>query len=238
MSTVNQAEMPLFLVFDVESCGLYGDGFAVGWTVVDLDGKECESGLFVSDWREAKAFNQKGVTEWLEANLPSMEITHQAVERLYFDFFNVLQRWLLNGRDKTHAKVSSIWADWGYPVETKFLARCRKAAYWMIEDDPSWLMPAPLQEIATLRMAAGFIGHSDPRLPEELPEHNPLNDARYSARIMLKALARLKEQSRLASDIAQAREKAIADSRTSARAAAEYFSEQVRKDLHDSGIGE
>lgn len=233
-----QAELPLFLVFDVESVGLYGDGFAVGWVVIDPDGKEHESGLFVSDWRKAKAFNQKGAIEWVETNLPPMEITHQNRESLCFDFFNVLQRWLLNGREKNHPKVCSIWADWGYPVEARFLTRCREAAYWMIEDDPSWLMPAPLQEIDTLRMAAGFIDHGDPRLPDELPEHNPLNDARYSARIMLKAMARLKEQSRLANDITQARNKAIADSRASARAASEYFNEQVRRDLWNSGAGE
>ena len=191
---------PLFLVFDVESVGLYGDGFAVGWVMIDLNGKEHESGLFVSDWRKAKAFNQKGAIEWVEANLPPMEITHQNRESLCFDFFNVLQRWLLNGRERSHPKVCSIWADWGYPVETNFLRRCRAAAYWMIEDDPSWLMPAPLHEIATICLAADINPDDFPRLPDELPQHNPMNDARHSARLLVKALAKLREQRQLATE--------------------------------------
>jgi hypothetical protein len=191
---------PLFLVFDVESVGLYGDGFAVGWVVIDLNGKEHESGLFVSDWRKAEGFNQKGAIEWVETNLPPMEITHQNRESLCFDFFNVLQRWLLNGRERSHPKVCSIWADWGYPVETNFLRRCRAAAYWMIEDDPSWLLPAPLQEIATICLAADINPDDFPCLPDELPQHNPMNDARHSARLLVKALAKLREQRQLATE--------------------------------------
>lgn len=190
-------ESSLFFVFDVESVGLYGEGFAVGWTVVDLEGKEHESGLFVADWRKCEGHNQKGAREWLESNLPPMEVTHQSANDLCFEFFNVLQRWLPN--NISHTKVSGVWADWLYPVEANFLAQCREVAYWRIEEDPSWLMPAPLHEIATLQLAAG-ITDDLPRLPSELPEHNPLNDARHSARLLVKAMAKLREQCQLANE--------------------------------------
>lgn len=46
------------------------------------------------------------------------------------------------------------------------------------------------------------------------------------------------ENRRIISDIVQARNKAIADSRASARVASECFNEQVRRDFWNSGIGE
>jgi inhibitor of KinA sporulation pathway (predicted exonuclease) len=185
-----------FLVFDVESRGLYGDGFAVGWVVVDLDGKEYESGLLVSDWHIAKGLNQVQPDEWLKKNLPPMEITHKNLDQLRFDFFKVLQRWLPNGREKDHQKVSGVWADWGYPVEAQFLFKCRSTAHWRIDEDPSWLMPAPLQEVATVCLVSGLNANDFPRLQTELPEHNPLNDARHSARILITAIKQVQEMRR------------------------------------------
>lgn len=40
--------MRLFMVFDVESIGLHGDGYAVGWVVVDADDHGRE--LAVASW--------------------------------------------------------------------------------------------------------------------------------------------------------------------------------------------
>jgi hypothetical protein len=37
-----------FFVFDVESAGLHGEGFAVGFVVVDREGNKRDEGLFVA----------------------------------------------------------------------------------------------------------------------------------------------------------------------------------------------
>jgi hypothetical protein len=81
-------------------------------------------------------------------------------------------------------------ADCAWPVEARFLARC-------VNDKPrerEWQGPYPLMEIASYLEAAGM----DPmkeydRLPSELPKHNPLCDARQSARMLSMALARITE---------------------------------------------
>ena len=33
-----------FMVFDVESVGLHGEGFAVAWVVVNIDGEKLDEG--------------------------------------------------------------------------------------------------------------------------------------------------------------------------------------------------
>lgn len=201
--TVTQSEPSepgLLFVLDVESVGLYGEGFAVGWVVIDMNGKEHESGLFVSDWQDCDSDINASTNHWLKKNLPPMAITHRFKADLRMDFFNVLQRWLPNGDNKSHSKVSSAWADWGYPVEAQFLIQCRNTAHCerMGEVDPSWLMPGPLHEIATICLAAGVESEAYPRLASELPEHNPLNDARHSARLLIAAMIRLCEMQKLA----------------------------------------
>lgn len=201
--TVTQSEpseQGLFFVLDVESVGLYGEGFAVGWVVIDMNGQERESGLFVSNWQDCDSDIDASTNHWLKKNLPLMAITHQLKADLRMDFFNVLQRWLPNGDNKNHSKASSVWADWGYPVEAQFLIQCRNTAYRerMGEADPSWLMPTPLHEVATICLAAGVEPEAYPRLASELPEHNPLNDARYSARLLATAMIRLRETQKLA----------------------------------------
>ena len=174
----------LFFVFDVESRGLRGEGFAVGWVVVDATGEEYESGLLVTEWRDSsKRWATSDVDAWLTINIPPMEITHESADSMRLHFLKVLEQW--------GAKVYGLWVDWGYPVETNFLEQCWKASYLQhcgID------IPPPLHEIATLELAAGIIGET-PRLPSELPEHNPLNDARHSARKLVRAMARLRQLS-------------------------------------------
>ena len=73
-------------------------------------------------------------------------------------------------------------ADCGTPVESNFLSAC-------IHDDlktRAWEGPTPLHELGTFLFAMGC----DPwgtydRLPNEMPVHNALCDARQSARLWL-----------------------------------------------------
>lgn len=202
------SESPLFLVFDVESVGLYGDGFAVGWVVIDLDGKEHESGLLATDWTEFTRYDPFDA-RWVRNNVPPMPITHKHVDDLRSEFFNVIQRWHINSDEayRHHPKAHSFWADWGYPVEARFLADCRHTGFWKanasyrsVVEIPRHAMPAPLQEIATICLAADINPDDFPCLPDELPQHNPMNDARHSARLLVKALAKLREQRQLATE--------------------------------------
>lgn len=196
------SDLPLFLVFDVESIGLYGEGFAVGWVVIDSDGEEHESGLYACDQNKADEKYQENAREWVNQNVPPLEFTHERPHTVRRDFLvNVLCRWLPNGlpHNKLHPKVESVWTDWGYPVETNFLAKIRTTVYWS-KFKPEDCLPAPLHEIATLCLAADINPDDFPRLPDELPQHNPLNDARHSARLLVNAMAKLREQRQLASE--------------------------------------
>lgn len=79
-------------------------------------------------------------------------------------------------------KGASLFTDCGWPVEANFMSK-------IVSFDPEnrkWNGPYPMHEIASIILAYGGDPlATNPRLPHELPAHNPLNDARQSARIML-----------------------------------------------------
>ena len=178
--------MTKYMVFDVESIGLHGEGFAVGYVVVDGNGVELEACLLhcAPDFATGNGVNRR----WIEENLPELnpnqgKCDDPAVVRLSF-----WQAWL-----KWKERGATLWADCAWPVEARFLARC-------VDDDIAsreWEGPYPLHEIATVALACG----RDPlvtldRLPNELPAHDPLNDARQSARLLVEYLAELQDEGR------------------------------------------
>ena len=87
-------------------------------------------------------------------------------------WFEAFKRW---------KKGAVLVADHPFPVETRFLDGLTRHGV---------AMPYPLIDVASVRLAAGFdpIG-TEPRLRNEEPAHNPLADARQSARLLLEALA-------------------------------------------------
>src|SRR3990172_8163943 len=157
-------------VFDVESIGLHGEGFAVGWVVINDIGAELSSGL-----AHCRSDNARGTDDgrlWIENNVPELQgIYCQDPVDVRFAFWDVWEHWKNRG--------AQLWCDCGWPVEARFLAQC-------VDDDPGKRErqgPYPLHEIATLALASGVNPlESWPRLPDELPQHNPLCDARQSAR--------------------------------------------------------
>lgn len=165
-----------WLVFDVESCGLHGEGFAVGWVVVDGDGGLLADGIAVSRTHDPLP---PWVIENVVPNLP--RATHTTELEVRDAFWGVWFDWKRRG--------ALLAADVAWPVEARFLAAC-------VDDNPAerdWDGPYPLIDIASIRLAAGL----DPlavveRLPNELPVHNPLADARQSARLLIEALTTLK----------------------------------------------
>ncbi len=174
-----------FFVFDVESVGLHGDDFAVGYVVIDRAGAEEDSGLFIATTEYAAG--TAAAHAWARTHiLPALALP-------------VRKRLSLVGTDARSCVVrTAFWDQWLYwtrqgawmaadvpwPVEANFLRAC-------IVDDPTRTpnAPYPLIDIASVRFAAGL----DPtatcdRLEGELPPHNPLADARQSARLLIEAL--------------------------------------------------
>jgi len=180
--------MKLFIVFDVESIGLHGDAFAVGCVVIDESGTVFDEILIVSD--QSKCAGTPDNHDWCKKNIPYLDdfkpVVRVSSQREMRDFF--WATWKIWEKDG-----ALLIADCSWPVEARFLAKC-------VDDYPEsreWEGPYPLHDLASILLAHGL----DPlkkneRLPDELPEHNPLCDARQSARILIETLknARKEEQ--------------------------------------------
>lgn len=164
----------LYMVFDVESVGLHGEGFAVGWVVIEGE-KEVGSGYHATD-----PINVGG-------NWPGRQWVAKNVVGLRYDCdgpLDVRHRfWAAWSAIK--ARGGLLVADCLWPVEARFLIQC-------VDDDPDareWGGPYPFIDVASVRLAAGLdpLATAD-RLPDELPAHDPLADARQSARLFIEAL--------------------------------------------------
>jgi hypothetical protein len=72
-----------------------------------------------------------------------------------------------------------------WPVETNFVSACVAQC-----ESRKWAGPYPFIDVTSVMAAAGMDAmKSYDRLPEELPAHSPLADARLSARLLQKALS-------------------------------------------------
>jgi hypothetical protein len=169
--------MSLFMVFDVESVGLHGEGYAVGWKVVDQDGKHVAGAQYACDPDRAKG--DEASREWLSKNVPVPRLGYNCPSpRAVRDEF--WRAW-----EYAKKQGATLAADVPWPVEANFLSQC-------ISDEPeqrSWAGPYPLLDVASVRLAAGL----DPlatveRLPGELPVHDPYCDAMQSARLLIEAI--------------------------------------------------
>lgn len=157
-------------VFDVESIGLHGAGFAVGATVINKKSKlEMDRFSLVSEEGIDLCNN-----EWVKqnvfpkiANLPKCKTLVELRDKFYAFYCK-------------HRDTCEIWSDVNFPVETNFLSA-------VVNDDiknREWNMPYPLFDISSQ------IDVSISRIKncgiEELQEHNPLHDAIASAYLYLK----------------------------------------------------
>ncbi|HEY9598498.1 MAG TPA: hypothetical protein V6D33_12590 [Cyanophyceae cyanobacterium] len=166
--------MNLFMVFDVESVGLHGEGFAVAYVVIDKEKTIRDRGLFHCNYELALAASSEDKL-WVEQNVlpylpePDPDLTPRDIR---FRFFEKWLYWREQG--------ATLWADCGWPVEGRFLANC-------VSDNLPinyWSGPYPLQEIATVRTMIG----RDPIEPYELSEeqrHNPLAECEYIAPLLV-----------------------------------------------------
>lgn len=170
----------LFMVIDVESVGLHGEGFAVGFVVVRLDGTEVACGRFACDPAEAQGEDQG--REWIAEHLPPFALNCHGPREVRDSFWAQWEFWKHDG--------AVLVADCAWPVEARFLAAC-------VDDAPAsrgWIGPYPLYELASLLLVVG----ADPtqafgRGPGEEPKHDPLADARQSGRLWVDTLRFLGE---------------------------------------------
>lgn len=170
-----------FLVFDIESVGLHGEAFAYGAVIVELP-----------SWREVR-----GVLAWCSPRLArgTAEDLEWVEKNCALDTYRTYP---LKSPKEVRDSFWSLWrgvfnwptwlaADVAWPVEANFLRAC-------VGDDLSarvWEGPYPLVDVASVRLAAGL----DPlatveREEDELPAHNPLADARQSARLLAEAFSK------------------------------------------------
>lgn len=161
-----------FMVFDVESIGLHGEGFAVGWVVVNRGGARLAEGLFVCD--PDQCAGQPKDREWVRAHVPAMELTHKSPADVHSAFWAEWLRWTDQG--------AVLVADCAWPVEANFLSACVRSE----PGERAWTGPYPLLDLASVIWVKGGdpLAVSD-RLADELPAHHPLMDARQSARQLL-----------------------------------------------------
>lgn len=172
--------MRSFFVFDVESVGLHGEGFAVAGGVYLANGAAQWEFAYSCQMEAAKGDDEG--RDWVRKNVPMLEVTHRLPNQVRYAFWQDWQNAKAQFPDITMA------AECGWPVEARFLCA-------VIDDDPEerqFKGPYPLHEIATYMTAAGM----DPmveydRTPSELPKHNPLMDARQSARLLTQAIGRI-----------------------------------------------
>ncbi len=167
--------MKSFFVFDVESIGLHGEGFAVAGGVYLENGATQWEFSFACPLEECAGDDEDRA--WVKANVPLLEITHRNPHTMREALWAV---WM---RAKNMGAVMAAECAW--PVEAGFLSACVK------QDSAArkFAGPYPLVEISTYLAAAGF----DPmatygRTESEKPQHNPLCDARQSARLLAMAI--------------------------------------------------
>lgn len=168
-----------WMVFDVESVGLHGEGFAVGWVLIDDRGIEYASGHYACDPREARAESPESLA-WVQKNC-SHPVNCEGPLLVRTAFYENYRDY--NGRD-IPGRTCTLAADVPWPVEARFLAQ-------VFDDYPERRghAPYPLIDIASVRLAAGLNPLATcRRYPEEMPAHSPLADARQSARLLLEAL--------------------------------------------------
>lgn len=169
-----------FFVFDVESVGLHGEGFAVAGGVYLANGAAQWEFCYCCPIDEAKGDDEG--RKWVKANVPTLHVTHRLPIGIRDAFW---ADWL---KAKSQYPEIVMAAECGWPVEARFLCAC-------IDDEPDgrrWQGPYPLQEVAAFMAAAGMNPmETYERTPSETPAHNPLTDARLSARLLSEALARM-----------------------------------------------
>lgn len=174
-----------WFIFDVESIGLQGEGFAVACGIYQ-NGKELEYTVFSCPSAAAKGRSID--REWILENvhISDEDINCKDPIEVRDRFWNY---WLYTKSNINYQNLLMA-AECVWPVETNFLGQCFSDG---IVAEKLIASPYPLIDICNWMAAAGM----DPmknyeRLENELPVHHPLGDIRQSARLFQMSLNRLR----------------------------------------------
>ena len=163
-------------VFDVEAIGLHGEAYAVAWTVFK-GGKEIAFGRTACDPSLARGDDED--RRWIADNIPGIPINSPSPGAVRDSFWWAYKHWKKEG--------ASFFAECAWPVEGRFLCK-------IIDQNPhdfKFAGPYPLHEIASFMAAAGMDPMASYPYEEGETKHDPLSDARQSARLLNQALAKL-----------------------------------------------
>ncbi len=172
-------QTPVIFSIDAETIGLYGDHFAVGWSIRSLeDGKELESGYESCPFKSAKGSDDD--RKWVEQNV----CIHLPKEATVRNPYGLYQRvWSIWKRVKEQYPKLCCVVDCGYPVEARLFEKCVQ----IDESARKFNAPYPLHEVATALLMANMKSDETPRKEDELPEHHPTCDARNAGRLFFEA---------------------------------------------------
>lgn len=166
----------LFFVLDVESVGLLGEGFAAGWVVVDRKKQLHGLGICCCDPSQADGSDEGRL--WVREFVPSLKRNTSSPKNVRRHTWETWVKWKHRG--------AVMVADCPWPVEARFLL---EAARENADIDSFYGLPYPLLDLGSMLAMAGKNPIDEfGRLKDELPEHNPLADAKQSARLLLELL--------------------------------------------------
>lgn len=196
------------LIIDVESVGLHGEGFAIGWVVLE-DAKRVSEGWAACD--PAQARGTKEGRDWVAEHVIEPPPGSLPLPKSFMTPTELRVWWWTRIWAPERELDTRMWGDVPWPVEARFLIDCvedyrpprpvrkplalpavgERSALDLDPSEACWNGPYPLWCVRTYMLAAGMLVTGgvvgDERLADELPEHNPLTDARQSARLLLKA---------------------------------------------------
>jgi len=187
-------ERKYYFSFDVESVGLLGRPFAVGWVIVDETGKEYEEGCLVSGTPIAIIKESAWIIENVIPALPEFSERSFLEDEYYispssncYDEYDMYEKFwkAWTEAEKDYPGILMV-TDTPFPVEAGFLLRMHREGVIFLTLENS---PYPLIDVASVLFAHGHdpIANYD-RKENEMPVHHPTKDARCSVRIMLECM--------------------------------------------------
>lgn len=168
----------MYIFFDVECRGLYGEAFSFGMVLTTDDGSVVREWEHGCNYYEAEFGVRAGKAEadpWLLEHVIPHQRQPDCNDPGHLQAVFVA---CLKTAHELGEKIQLV-ADVAFPCETNFLNRC-----FMAFKERQAFAPYPLLDLSTLLLAKGYdpVGTFE-RRENELPAHNPLNDARQTARI-------------------------------------------------------
>ena len=161
----------MLMMLDVETDGLLGETFAVGYSLFDYNG--------VITLEEFKHVVIERKDQWVKDNVPIFDLQHALpnLEELRAWFVRKFRKW-----------QPTLVVDHCYPCESGFLKQCsleHHITFYPVIDMYGF--------INTLKHTTDIPDLDDVRLLNEIPAHHPINDCRQSIRQYLHFVKELRK---------------------------------------------